>query len=83
MSNKTQEHSHTVSETIKSAIDGSDEPMEIAHPIATGALVMGSYPIVLAVVIAAALAYFAFFAPSQNDDNHHRDSRPTINETNR
>ena len=57
---------HSILETVHHAIDGTDEPMEDEHPLATGALMMGAYPLALFLAIAIAIAFFAF--AKVNDD---------------
>ncbi len=47
---------NTVMENIHDAIEGVDEPMENAHPTASGVMVAGIYPILLLLLTLGALA---------------------------
>lgn len=47
----------SVSEQISDATQGTDEPMEVAHPGLTPMLVMGMYPLILVFLIVVAVGY--------------------------
>ena len=55
------EEEKTVSEQIGESIRSEDEPLENEKPSAPLALVMGSYPIILTVLLLAIAAYFFWF----------------------
>lgn len=67
MNPKLKSEDQSVSEQITDAINGTDEPMEIAHPGSTPLLVMGMYPLILVIAIAIALGYFTLFRAKQSD----------------
>ena len=55
----------SVSEQIADAIQGTDEPMEIAHPGLTPMLVMGMYPLILVVIIVLGVGYMMLSGKDQ------------------
>ncbi len=57
----TDSAKETVYETVRDAVVGNDAPMEEEHKVAAGALVGGTYPIllVLLLLIALAVTYFS------------------------
>ncbi|MEZ6138471.1 MAG: hypothetical protein R3C53_26615 [Pirellulaceae bacterium] len=53
--------SSTVAKTVAESIVGEDEPMDVKHPRAPGALVWFAYPLVLVVAILVLTGLIAFF----------------------
>lgn len=64
-------HEHTLGEQIGESIRSEDEPMENKRPAAPFAMVMGTYPIILIVLVLLISAYFFWFrtAPQADDAN--------------
>ncbi len=58
---KRPEEEKTVGEQIGESMRSEDEPLEDKKPSAPLALVMGSYPIILIVLLLAIAAYFFWF----------------------
>ena len=62
--------------TVEDTLMGTDPPIEEAHPGLQPALVFGTYPIVLIVLIAIAGGYFAFFRSNTSSN----ETRPVQSE---
>lgn len=57
--NDHEEHK-TVTEIVEESVKGEDEPMEVNHPTAPGALVWFTYPVLLVVLLLIVFAIMAF-----------------------
>ena len=64
-----QANAESTSNTLTDALLGTDPPIEQGHPGLQPALVFGSYPIALIILILIAFLYIFFFRSNPSDSN--------------